>query len=61
MKMGRKEMKYYFELLQQRMEAYNKAGAPGKNTLAANDPLVQAMLPNPTGRPHSNPRNYRSF
>lgn len=61
MRMGRKEIKFYFEQLQERMDAYAKAGSPGKNTIAANDPMVQAMLPNPTGRPHTNPRNHRSF
>ena len=61
MKMGRKELRFYFEQLQERMNEYRKSGAPGKDTLAANDPLVQSMLPNPTGRPHSNPRNYRTF
>jgi len=61
MKLGRKEIQYIFGQLQEKMDAYNKAGSPGKNTLAANDPMVQSMLPNPTGRTHSNPRNNRPF
>jgi hypothetical protein len=59
MKMGRKEIQYLFQQLQEKMDAYSKAGSPGRNTLAANDPMVQSMLPNQTGRHHSNPRNIR--
>lgn len=61
MKMGRKEMRFHFEQLQERINAHSKAGSPGKDTIAANDPMVQAMLPNPSGRPRTNPRNHRPF
>jgi hypothetical protein len=59
LKMGRKEMEYHFMRLKETMEAHRKAGSPGKDVVAANDPTVQALLPNPSGRPHVNPRTHR--
>jgi hypothetical protein len=64
MKMGRKEMEYHFKRLNEEISRRNDSnnkngGGGGKDIVAANDPTVQALMPNPSGRQHVNPRTHR--
>lgn len=56
----RKEIEYHLEKLNERIEKRNAAGASsGKDVVSANDPIVQSLMPNPSGRPHTTSRLHR--
>lgn len=56
----RKEIEYHLEMLKTRMEERKAAGGPaGKDVVSANDPVVQSLMPDPSGRPHTTPRRNR--
>lgn len=53
----RKEIEYHLEKLNERIAERNKAGSSsGKDVVSANDPMVQSLMPNPAGRPHTTSR-----
>jgi hypothetical protein len=59
-KYTRKEIEYHLQKLEERIKQRNAAGAPsGKDIVSANDPMVQALMPNPSGRPHTTSRLHR--
>lgn len=56
----RKEIEFHLEKLQERITERNKANAPnGKDVVSANDPTVQSLMPDPSGRPHTTSRRNR--
>jgi len=57
----RKEIEYHLEKLNERIQQRNAVNMPsGKDVVSANDPIVQQLMPNPSGRPHTTSRLNRS-